>query len=82
VNKRKHKQRVDLHLTRYDGPEEEVILKTFLPVQDSLTSNLSKRAEWIGNLFSFFFEKFGTIDSDELREGCEPLANVYHQDLN
>ncbi|XP_042227821.1 uncharacterized protein LOC121870117 [Homarus americanus] len=90
ANKSERKQSV--LLTRYDGSAEKILLhksekfkvETFLPILDSLNSDLTKRAEayqWIGNLFSFFGQ-LKTIDSDELNKKCEKLANVYHKDLD
>src|SRR5688572_22038514 len=76
VKKRERKR--SIRLTRYDGPEGEIILhksekfkaETVLHILDSLTSDLRKRAEsysWIGNLFSFF-SQLKTIGSDELKK--------------
>lgn len=59
-------------------------MDTYLPILDSLTSQLAKRAEAyenIGELFSFF-NQLKTIDSDELSRSCEKLAKVYHEDLD
>ena len=58
--------------------------ETFLPVLDTLISELTKCAEVyseIRNLFSFF-SKLKTIGSDELNKKCEHLANGYHKDLD
>jgi hypothetical protein len=89
VKKRERKRSV--LLTRYDESEEEVLLgknerfkmEAFLLILNSLTSELTKRAEaysLIGNLVSFFSE-LKTIGSDELSKKCEHLANVYHKNL-
>ena len=51
ANKRERKRSV--HLTRYDGSAEKILLhksenfkvETFLPILDSLNSDLTKRAE-------------------------------------
>ena len=70
-----------MRITRYDGAEEEEPLskserfkvETFLPVMDTLISELTKRAEAyspVGNLFSFFSE-LKAIGSDELNKKCE-----------
>lgn len=72
----KRARKRSVQLTRDDGSAEEVLLKgsekfkvdTYLPILDSLTSQLTKRAEAyenIGELFSFF-NQLKTIDSDEL----------------
>ncbi|XP_042203544.1 zinc finger MYM-type protein 1-like [Homarus americanus] len=64
--------------------ERKLSVETFLPILDSLNSDLTKRAEayqWIGNLFSFFGQ-LKTIDSEELNKKCEKLANMYHKDLD
>ena len=87
VKKRERKRSV--LLTRYDESEEEVLLgknerfkmEAFLLILNSLTSELTKRAEaysLIGNLFPFFCE-FKTISSDELKNMYEHLANGYHK---
>ena len=89
VKKRERKRSV---LTRYDESEEEVLLgknerfkmEASLPILNSLTSELTKRAEaysLIGNLFPFFCE-FKTISSDELKNMYEHLANGYHKNLD
>ena len=59
-------------------------MEIFLPVLDTLISELTKRAEaysLIGNLCSFLGE-LKTISFDELNKKCEHLANVYHKDLD
>ena len=79
-----------MRLTRHDGSAEQVHesetfkVETYLPILDSLNSPLTKRAEAyesIGNLFSLF-SQLKTIDSNELSQRCEKLANAYHEDLD
>lgn len=83
------KRKRSVRLTKYNGPEEEVLLhksekfkvETFLPVLDSQNTKLTKCAKaysWIGNLFSFF-SQLKTIGADDLNQKCKDLANVHHQ---
>ncbi|KZS03460.1 Zinc finger MYM-type-like protein [Daphnia magna] len=75
-----------------EGNAKEVILRgaekfrieTFIPVLDSLLTGLSTRLaayESMNQLFSFIVSS-PTLENEDIRNGCNRLAEFYHQDLD
>lgn len=78
-------------LKRFEGGSEEVILsgsnkfklETFLPIIDSLFTNVSdrcKKYQKIGCLFSFL-GNLSDLDKSEMETKCKKLAEVYKDDI-
>ncbi|XP_065642588.1 uncharacterized protein LOC136074212 [Hydra vulgaris] len=76
----------------FDGEAEELEfqgsykfkIETYLPVIDSLTSNLEKRSsayEKINDSFGFLVN-IQTIANVELKDHCSNLAQIYKKDIN
>lgn len=76
----------------YEGSGEDVRLhgsnkfrvETFLPIIDTLTSELERRTQvyhGINNRFGFF-TKLSSLQDDQIENHCEALCDTYKSDLN
>ncbi|KZR98803.1 Zinc finger MYM-type-like protein, partial [Daphnia magna] len=88
----KRTKKRSVRVQRSDGNAKEVILRgaekfrieTFIPVLDSLLTGLSTRLaayESMNQLFSFI-TSLPTLENEDIRNGCNRLAEFYHQDLD
>ncbi|XP_050530959.1 zinc finger MYM-type protein 1-like [Daktulosphaira vitifoliae] len=84
-------KKINTRLTYFDGPSNEQLfnsddklrIKIFLPIIDSVCTDLKKRQEVYDKLNEnfTFFTTLQKINSKQIEDACENLANIYDKDI-